>query len=148
MRVYAACALARRACARARSCTCEPTLGVEGSVPFSGTATTSRFEVHQIYAGLLNAREAPTPVCGFRGGHGASDDFRNRWLNTTPSPNDVVFHPFLPPSLLRPLSSAAMQCRLRFVIIVFFRKSLIRAKSGISNLSRIYVSSLTNSEIL
>lgn len=70
MNVYA---LARRA--RARSYTCEPTLGVEGSAPFSGTATTSRFEVRQIYAGLLNAREAPTPVCGFRGGHGVSVDF-------------------------------------------------------------------------
>lgn len=59
-------ALARRcACARARSlirsCTCEPAdarrrgLGTV-SAP---TATTSRFEVRQIYAGLLNAREAP-----------------------------------------------------------------------------------------
>lgn len=128
MRVYAACALARRACARARSCTCEPTLGVEGSAPFSGTATTSRFEVHQIYAGLLNAREAPTPVCGFRGGHGASDDFRTR-RNTTPLLTMSYQAPI-------PLPVHPLPCRLRFVIAVFFFfATLIYAKNKISNLS-------------
>lgn len=64
------------------------------STPFSGgIATTSRFEVRQIYAGLLNAREAPTPVCGFRGGHGASVDF-STWTrytpNYTPSSSDTT----------------------------------------------------------
>lgn len=71
------CSCAACMCARARSCTCERRSASRAhrQAPFSGTATTSRFEVRQIYAGLLNAREAPTPVCGFHGGRGASDDF-------------------------------------------------------------------------
>lgn len=129
VRVYAACALARRACARARSCTCEPTLGVEGSAPFSGTATTSRFEVHQIYAGLLNAREAPTPVCGFRGGHGASDDFRTRRLNTTPATPFKQCHTSSPP-LIEPCPTAFRDYR------GFFSATLVYARIGIWNLSR------------
>lgn len=87
-----ACALAWRICARARLCTCEQrsTSRARRRASFSSIATTSWFEVHQIYAGLLNAREAPTPVCGFHGGRGASDDFGPA-NQTIPSSNNVPF---------------------------------------------------------